>query len=187
VKRHEHCVVVVSEGTRRADGSFLAASARTDAFGHAQLGGAAVNVAAIVSEHLGLKCHYAIADYLQRSARHIASKIDVQQAYAVGKAAVEFALAGENGIMPVIVRDADSPYRWHIGKAKLTSIANKEKKLPRRYITKDGFGITAACRRYLQPLIRGEDFPPFRNGVPRYPTLRNRPVPRLLGTDFVLD
>jgi 6-phosphofructokinase len=187
VKRYEHCVVVVSEGTRRADGTFLAASTRTDAFGHAQLGGAAVNVAALINEQLGLKCHYAIADYLQRSARHIASKTDIRQAYAVGKAAVEFALAGESGVLPVIVRDSDSPYRWHVGKAKLASVANKEKKVPRRYITRDGFGITAACRRYLEPLIRGEDFPPFRNGVPRYPTLRNRAVPRLLGTDFVLD
>ncbi len=180
-------MIVVSEGTRRPDGTFLAASTTTDAFGHAQLGGAAVNLAQMITAELGYKCHYAIADYLQRSARHIASKVDVQQAYAVGKAAVGLALEGASGYMPVIVRDADSPYKWHVGKARLSAVANKERTVPRRFITPDGFGITPACRRYLAPLIRGEDYPPFRNGIPRFATLKNRPVKKLLETDFVLD
>ena len=187
VDAHEHCVIVVSEGTRRKDGSFIAASSSRDAFGHAQLGGAAVGITTMISSRLGFKCHYAIADYLQRSARHIASRVDVEHAYAVGRAAVRFALDGENGIMPVIVRDSDVPYRWHIGKAALTRIANKEKKLPRRFISRDGFAITPACRRYLEPLIRGEDYPPYRRGIPRVAKLRNRPVKRLLDKEFVLD
>lgn len=187
VEQHEHCVIVVSEGTRRPDGSFIAATGGRDAFGHQQLGGAAIAIARLVNERLGLKYHYAIADYLQRAARHIASRVDVRQAYAVGQAAVRFALAGDDGVMPVIVRDSDSPYRWRIDKAKLSSIANREKMLPRRFITRDGFGITPACRRYLEPLIQGEDYPPYRRGLPRYATLKNRPVPRLLGTDFMLD
>ncbi len=187
VDAHEHCVIVVSEGTRRKDGSFIAASSSRDAFGHAQLGGAAVGITTMISSRLGFKCHYAIADYLQRSARHIASRVDVEHAYAVGRAAVRFALDGENGIMPVIVRDSDVPYRWHIGKAALARIANKEKKLPRRFISRDGFAITPACRRYLEPLIRGEDYPPYRRGIPRVAKLRNRPVKRLLDKEFVLD
>jgi 6-phosphofructokinase 1 len=187
VKRYEFCVVVVSEGARSADGRFLADAGTTDAFGHTQLGGVAATVAELVRSKLGLKYHYAIADYLQRSARHIASKTDVEQAYAVGRKAVEFALAGDNAIMPVIVRTADSPYRWKIGKAALDRVANREKKMPRGFITRDGFGITARCRSYLEPLIQGEDYPPYRNGLPRRATLKLRPVPRLLGTEFVLE
>ena len=186
VKDNEYCVVVVSEGAHYKDGRFLADAGTTDAFGHKQLGGAAQVVAQMVKDELGLKYHYAIADYLQRSARHIASAVDVEQAYAVGRAAVEMALAGKNAIMPTIVRDSDKPYRWRIGSAPLGRVANREKMLPRRYITKDGFGITAAGRRYLEPLIHGEDYPPYRNGLPAYVTLKNVPVPRKLPGDFVL-
>ncbi|HEX6996677.1 MAG TPA: 6-phosphofructokinase [Gammaproteobacteria bacterium] len=186
VERYEYCVVVVSEGVRRPDGSFLAEAGTRDAFGHAQLGGVAQAIATLVRGRLGLKYHYAIADYLQRSARHIASKVDVEQAYAVGKAAVELALAGESAVMPTIVRKSDEPYRWTIGKVPLSRVANREKMLPRNYISKDGFAITPACRRYLAPLIRGEDYPPYRNGLPVYAQLRNRPVPRKLAQEFVL-
>jgi 6-phosphofructokinase 1 len=186
VQRHEFCVVVVSEGVRLADGRFLAEAGTRDAFGHAQLGGVAATIAALVRNRLGLKYHYAIADYLQRSARHIASKTDVTQAYAVGKAAVELALAGENAVMPTIVRNSDKPYRWSIGKVKLSRVANREKKMPRNFISQDGFMITPRCRRYLGPLVRGEDYPPYRNGLPLYPTLKNRSVPRRLTSDFVL-
>ena len=143
-------------------------------------------VANIVREHLGYKYHYAVADYLQRSARHIASATDVRQAYAVGEAAVKMALAGDTAVMPVITRLSDQPYRWRIDKAPLEKIANKEKMLPRRYISRDGFGITEACRRYLSPLIRGEDYPPYFNGLPKYTSLRNVPVRRKLGTEFVV-
>lgn len=185
VKRYEYCVIVVSEGARLPDGSFLAEAGTRDAFGHAQLGGVASTIAEIVRAKLGLKYHYAIADYLQRSARHLASKTDVEQAYAVGRKAVEFALAGHNAVMPVIERKSDQPYRWTIGKVALAKVANREKKMPRSFITSDGFAITPRCRRYLAPLIRGEDYPPYRNGLPRYAKLRNRPVPRRLG-DFAL-
>jgi 6-phosphofructokinase 1 len=133
-----------------------------------------------VKTELKLKYHYAIADYLQRSARHLASKVDVEQAYAVGKAAVEFALKGENAVMPTIVRKSDKPYRWSIGKAALADVANQEKKMPRRFITADGFGITAAARRYLSPLIQGEAPPPYRNGLPDYVKLRGVAVRRKL-------
>ncbi len=146
---------------------------------------AAPVIANLVREELGFKYHYAVADYLQRSARHIASRVDVEQAYAVGSAAVKMALAGKTAVMPVIKRVSDSPYRWRIDEAPLSRVANKEKKLPRRYITEDGFGITSAARRYLAPLIRGEDYPPYNKGLPSYVTLRNTPVPRKLKQDFV--
>ncbi|WKZ13290.1 MAG: 6-phosphofructokinase [Gammaproteobacteria bacterium] len=180
VARYEYCVVVVSEGVRNPDGQFLADAGTTDAFGHKQLGGVAAVVADLVRSELKLKYHYAIADYLQRSARHIASKVDVDQAYAVGKAAVELALKGKNAVMPVIVRQSDRPYRWSIGSAPLARVANKEKMMPRRYITPDGFGITAPARRYLTPLVQGEAYPPYRNGLPDYVTLSNIPVPKKL-------
>ncbi len=186
VGKHEYCVVVVSEGARYADGRFLAEAGTTDAFGHAQLGGVASVVATIVRDNLGYKYHYAVADYLQRSARHIASGVDVEQAYAVGRAAVRLALDGKTAIMPVIKRVSDKPYRWRIESAPLSRVANKEKMLPRRFISKDGFGITEAARRYLAPLIRREDYPPYINGLPKYVTLKNVPVERRLKTNFVI-
>jgi len=186
VADNEYCVVVVSEGARYRDGRFLADAGTTDAFGHKQLGGVAPVVAQLVKDKFGFKYHYAIADYLQRSARHIASATDVEQAYAVGRATVEMALAGENAIMPTIVRKTDRPYRWTIGKAPLGRVANKEKMMPRRFVTKDGLGITAACRRYLEPLIDGEDYPPYQNGMPKYVSLKNVAVPKKLKTEFVL-
>jgi 6-phosphofructokinase len=180
VKRYGYCSVVVSEGVRDEAGNFLSDQGLRDAFGHAQLGGVAPVVAAVVKEGLKLKYHWAVADYLQRSARHIASKTDVAQAYAVGKAAVELALKGRNAVMPTIVRKANKPYKWTVGVANLDDVANVEKKLPRDFITDDGFGITAKCRQYLAPLIVGEDYPPFKNGLPQYVTLKNVSVPRKL-------
>jgi 6-phosphofructokinase len=186
VERHGYCVVVVSEGVRDPDGKFLAEAGTKDAFGHSQLGGVGPVVAQMAQEAFGYKFHWAVADYLQRSARHIASKVDVDQAYAVGKAAVEFALRGKNAVMPVIVRKSAKPYRWSIGEAPLSAIANKEKKLPRNFITVDGFGITAACRNYLQPLIGGEDYPPYAHGLPVYVALKGARVPKRLRTPFVV-
>lgn len=186
VTEYDYCVVVVSEGAAFANGKFLAEAGTRDAFGHAQLGGVAPVVANMVREKLGYKYHYAIADYLQRSARHIASDVDVKQAYAVGKAAVQFALQGKTAVMPVIKRGSDKPYRWKIESAPLGRIANKEKMLPRRYITKNGFGITEAGRRYLQPLIRGENYPPYINGLPKVAKLRNHSIKAKTGTKFVV-
>jgi len=180
VRRYEYCVVVVSEGARYADGQFLADAGTRDAFGHKQLGGVAPVIAAMVKDALKLKYHYAIADYLQRSARHIASAVDVEQAYAVGRAAVEMAVAGATAVMPTIVRKSDFPYRWVIGQAPLAKVANREKMMPRRFITRDGFGITPAARRYLEPLIQGEAYPPFRRGLPDYVELKGVSVPRKL-------
>ena len=184
VKTNEYCVVVVSEGARYRNGRFLADAGTTDAFGHKQLGGVAETVASMVRDELGLKYHYAIADYLQRSARHIASATDLEQAYAVGQAAVEMALAGENAVMPAIIRKSDKPYRWSIGKAPLARVANREKMMPKRFITRDGFGITPSCRRYLEPLIQGEAYPPYRNGLPDYVQLKNLPVKRKLAENW---
>ena len=186
VERHGYCVVVVSEGLQDEHGRFLAEAGGTDAFGHAQLGGVGPLIAKIVKDSLGLKYHWAVADYLQRAARHIASKVDVEQAYAVGAAAVKFALAGKDGVMPVIVRKSDRPYRWTIGEAPLAQVANAEKKVPRSYITTDGFGITAACRRYLAPLIGGEDYPPYRDGLPDYVELKKIAVRRRLKQPFAI-
>ena len=186
VTDYGYCVIVVSEGASFANGNFLAEAGTRDAFGHAQLGGVAPVVAGMVRDNLGFKYHYAIADYLQRSARHIASDTDVKQAYAVGKAAVQYALQGKTAVMPVIKRVSDKPYRWNIESAPLGRIANKEKMLPRRYITKDGFGITPAARRYLEPLIKGENYPPYINGLPKTARLKLKSVKPLLGTKFVV-
>jgi len=186
VESYGYCVVVVSEGVRDAEGKFLAEAGTKDAFGHAQLGGVGPVVAQMTQEAFGYKFHWAVADYLQRSARHIASKVDVDQAYAVGKAAVEFALKGKNAVMPTIVRKSSSPYRWTIGEAPLSAIANEEKKVPRNFITADGFGITPACRRYLEPLIGGEDYPPYVRGLPRYANIKGASVAKRLATPFVV-
>jgi 6-phosphofructokinase len=174
VERVGWCTVVASEGVRHADGRFLAEGGSRDAFGHVQLGGVAPLLAALVKEKLGCKVHWAVPDYLQRSARHLASKVDAEQAYAVGAAAVDYALAGMNAVMPVIVRTADAPYRWKVESAPLAKIANREKKMPRSFIARDGFGITTAARRYLAPLIQGEAPLPYgKDGLPAYVTLKN--------------
>ncbi len=171
VRRNGYCVVVAAEGVRDASGRFLSEAGTRDAFGHAQLGGLAPYLASRVKDRLGYKYHWAVADYLQRSARHIASQVDLDHALAVGHAAVEFAVAGENAVIPVIERRADSPYRWRVSKAPLARIANREKKLPAGFIRRDGYGITARARRYLAPLIRGEAYPPYAEGLPKYATL----------------
>ena len=181
-----YCVVVVSEGSAYPDGKFLAEAGTRDAFGHTQLGGVGPVVADMIRQAHGYKYHWAVADYLQRSARHIASKVDVEQAYAVGKAAVELAIKGINAVMPVIVRKSSRPYRWTIGHVPLAEVANQEKKLPRNYITEDGFGITEACRRYLEPLVAGEAYPPYRDGLPEYVRIKGTPVRKRLRTEFKL-
>src|SRR5450631_488982 len=186
VDKNGYCVVVVSEGVRDSDGKFLAEAGTKDAFGHSQLGGVGPVVAQMTQEAFGYKYHWAVADYLQRSARHIASKVDVEQAYAVGKAALQFALQGKNAVMPTIVRKSSVPYRWSIGEAPLSAIANQEKKVPRNFITADGFGISAACRRYLSPLIGGEDYPPYRAGLPDYVVLKGSGVAKRLRRPFVI-
>jgi len=188
VERVGYCTVVVSEGVKNAAGQFLAEAGTRDAFGHTQLGGAAPVIAQLVKSKLGYKYHWALPDYLQRSARHLASKVDAEQAYAVGKAAVEYAMKGQNAVMPVIVRTSDSPYRWKIESASLEKIANHEKKLPPSYITKDGYGITAAARRYLGPLIRGEDPPKYgKDGIPDYVRLKNASVKKKLPKYSIAD
>jgi ATP-dependent phosphofructokinase / diphosphate-dependent phosphofructokinase len=186
VTGHGYCVIVVSEGAAYPDGRFLAEAGTKDAFGHTQLGGVAPVVANMVREALGYKHHWAVADYLQRAARHIASRVDVEQAYAVGRAAVQLALKGVNAVMPTIVRKSSRPYRWVIGHVPLGEVANQEKKLPPAYIREDGFGITHACRRYLEPLIAGEAYPPYRNGLPDYVRIKGVSVRRKLATGFKL-
>jgi 6-phosphofructokinase 1 len=186
VKKHGYCSVVVSEGVRWPDGRFLAETGLKDAFGHSQLGGVAPVVANLIKDNLGHKYHWGVADYLQRAARHIASKADVDQAYAMGKSAVQFALKGENSIMPTIVRKSNKPYKWAVGKAPLSKVANVEKMMPQNFITKDGFGITQACRNYLTPLIKGEDYPPYKDGMPKYVRLKNVGVPKKLKGKFEL-
>ena len=173
VNKAGYCVIVASEGVRYSDGTFVADAGRKDAFGHTQLGGVAPTLVDMVKEFHGYKCHWAVADYLQRSARHIASATDVEQAYAMGKAAVDFALAGKNAVMPTIVRLKTKSYRWSVGEAPLSRVANIEKKMPRNFISPDGFGITNQCRAYLAPLIAGEDYPPYKNGMPQYARLKN--------------
>ncbi len=181
VKKFGYCTVVVSEGCHWPDGRFLAEQGTRDAFGHAQLGGAAPVVANMVKEALGHKFHWGVADYLQRAARHIASKSDVDQAYAMGKAAVEFALKGHNSVMPTVERVSNAPYKWKVGMAPLAKVANVEKMMPKNFITADGFGITAKCREYLAPLMKGEDYPDYgADGLPKYVTLKNVAVAKKL-------
>ena len=180
VKEFGYCTIVVSEGTKWPDGKFLAEQGTRDDFGHAQLGGAAPVVANIVKKALGYKFHWAVADYLQRSARHLASHSDVEQAYALGKAAVEMALDGKNSIMPSIVRLSNNPYKWEIGYGELKDIANVEKMMPENYISEDGFSITKSCREYLLPLIEGENYPPYNNGLPDYVVMQKSKVKKKL-------
>ena len=184
-KRSGHCVVAVSEGIKRPDGQFLAAGSE-DAFGHAQLGGVAPVLTNLIRAKLDLKCHWAVPDYLQRSARHIASTTDVEQAYAVGRAAVEFAIAGRSAVMPAIRRLSEAPYRWDIIEAPLSEVANQERLFPSDFISPDGFGITEAARRYLAPLIVGESYPPTKNGLPDYVKLQNAAVPKKLENTFTV-
>ena len=173
VEQYGFCVIVVSEGVKNDEGKFLSESGLKDAFGHSQLGGVAPIIAQLTKKELGFKYHWAVSDYLQRSARHIASQVDVDQAYALGKAAVEMALAGKDALMPIINRESDVPYRWSIGEVALDQVANVEKKMPKEFITADGFGITGACKTYLQPLIQGEAYPPYKDGLPDYVRLKN--------------
>jgi ATP-dependent phosphofructokinase / diphosphate-dependent phosphofructokinase len=186
LERYDQCVIAVSEGVKGPDGVFLSASGLTDSFGHAQLGGVAPLISNLISTKLGCKCHWAVPDYLLRSARHIASETDVQQAYAVGRAAVEFAIAGRSAVMTAVRRLSDAPYRWDIIAAPLAEVANQEKLLPPDFISADGFGITDAARRYLAPLIVGEAYPPFKNGLPDYVRLQNVAAPKKLATEFVV-
>jgi 6-phosphofructokinase 1 len=184
VKRFGYCCIGVSEGLLDAQGALMAEAGTKDAFGHAQLGGVGPLIAMLAKDKLGYKYHWAVADYLQRSARHLASKTDVLQSYAVGKAAVEMALQGRNAVMPAIIRLSDHPYRWKIDVAPLAKVANVEKMLPRSFITRDGFGITAKARAYMRPLMLGEDPPPFRNGLPQYVRLRNVAVDKRIAATF---
>ncbi|QNI02888.1 6-phosphofructokinase [Halomonas sp. SH5A2] len=180
VKQNGYCVIVVSEGARYEDGTFLADAGNTDAFGHRQLGGVAPTLAGMIKQDLGYKYHWAVADYLQRAARHLASKTDVEQAYAVGREAVTLALAGKNAMMPAIRRISQSPYQWDVISAPLSQVANQEKFMPRDFISEEGFDITDTCRDYLSPLIQGEDFPPFENGLPKVAKLKLAKVERKL-------
>lgn len=180
VETDGYCVIAVSEGTRDADGNFLQNTGGTDAFGHKQLGGLAPTICEIIQSNLGYKYHWAVSDYLQRAARHIASQTDLDQAYQLGYKAIEFALAGQTNVMMTIERQDTADYQWKIGTAPLEQVANVENTLPREYITEDGFGITPACRAYLEPLIQGEAFPPFVNGLPNYTVLKKQLVTKKL-------
>ena len=184
VDKYGYVSVVVSEGVKTPDGKFLSDTGLKDAFGHAQLGGCAQEIASIVRAELGLKYHYAIADYLQRAARHLASKSDVEQAYAVGKAAIEAADAGKSGIMMTIDRLSTNPYQWQIGETALAGVANVEKMMPEGFISEDGFGITQECREYLLPLITGEDYPEYENGLTKYARIKVQLVEKKLTNDF---
>ena len=182
IKKHDFCVIVVSEGARFKNGEFIADAGTVDSFGHKQLGGVAPTIAEMIKDNLGYKYHWAVSDYLQRAARHISSKTDLDQAYAVGKAAVRFALSGENAVMPIIKRVSSNPYSWKIDKVKLSKVANVERKLPQNFITRDGFGVTEACKNYLRPLIQGEAYPPYKDGVIETASLKNKVVKKKLKT-----
>lgn len=180
VDMHGYCVVVASEGIKGTEGKFLSESGTKDAFGHAQLGGVAPVLSNMIQSQLGYKCHWAVSDYLQRSARHIASSVDLAQSQALGEAAVRFALAGKNAVMATIVRKSGAPYTWGIGEVPLEKVANQEHKMPAHYIREDGFHITNACRDYLLPLIQGEAYPHYKNGIPIYTRLNKACIKKKL-------
>lgn len=184
VENFGYCAIVASEGSRYESGRNISGSASVDAFGHKQLGGVAPILADLIKKELGYKYHWALADYLQRSARHISSKTDVEHAYALGKAAIEFALAGKTAVMPIIVRESDEPYRWSIGEGPLSEAANVEKMMPDDFISEDGFGITEKAKRYFKPLISGEDFPPYKDGLPVYVKLKNILIDKKINIPF---
>jgi 6-phosphofructokinase len=184
VKKFGYCSIVVSEGVKGSNGQFLSDQGLKDAFGHAQLGGVAPVIANLIKEDLGFKYHWSVADYLQRAARHIASQVDVDQAYALGASAVKLAIEGQNAVMPTIERISDHPYKWKLGTARLSRVANIEKKMPKKFISIDGFGITPSCERYLKPLIKGEAYPPYKDGLPKYVTLKNKAVKKKLSNNF---
>ena len=184
VKKFGYCSIVVSEGVKGSNGQFLSDQGLKDAFGHAQLGGVAPVIANLIKEDLGFKYHWSVADYLQRAARHIASQVDVDQAYALGASAVKLAIEGHNAVMPTIERISDHPYKWKLGTARLSRVANIEKKMPKKFISIDGFGITPSCERYLKPLIKGEAYPPYKDGLPKYVTLKNKSVKKKLSNNF---
>lgn len=184
VKEFGYCSIVVSEGVKGSNGQFLSDQGLKDAFGHAQLGGVAPVIANLIKEDLGFKYHWSVADYLQRAARHIASQVDVDQAYALGASAVKLAIEGQNAVMPTIERISDHPYKWKLGTARLSRVANIEKKMPKKFISIDGFGITPSCERYLKPLIKGEAYPPYKDGLPKYVTLKNKSVKKKLSNNF---
>ncbi|MDG2229758.1 MAG: 6-phosphofructokinase [Gammaproteobacteria bacterium] len=186
VKNNGYCVIVASEGTRYKNGKFLADAGTKDSFGHKQLGGVAPELATMIKNELGYKYHYAIADYLQRSARHLASGTDVKQAYAVGKAAVEMALKNENSIMITIDRLSDNPYKWKTGSVDIAKVANNEKMMPRKYISSNGYRITEACKRYMLPLIKGEDYPTYKKGLPEFSKLKNKVISKKLKSKFMV-
>ena len=179
VSKEGYCVIVASEGTKNKKGKFLAESGTKDAFGHAQLGGVAPYLSELIKSKKGFKCHWAVADYLQRSARHIASRTDVEQAYALGSHAVDLAVKGKNGVMVSIKRISDKPYKWKLTTVPLQKVANVEKKMPKNYISPDGYHITNLCRRYMEPLIKGEDFPKYKNGIPTYTNFKNKKVKKI--------
>ena len=186
VKQNSYCVIVASEGARYKNGKFLADSGNKDSFGHKQLGGVAPVLAEMVKSSLGYKYHYAIADYLQRSARHLSSEVDLKQAYAVGEAAVKSAIKGEQSKMMTIVRKSNKPYKWIIGSTDLGNVANNEKMMPMKYITSNGYGITKACKEYMRPLINGEGYPPYKDGLPVFCELKNKLVPKRLKSKFMV-
>lgn len=173
VETYGYCVVVTAEGLCDAGGCNFGVSSR-------RAGTVGRYIADMVEVHLGYKQHLAVADYLQRSARHLASAVDVAQAHALGAAALRLALAGESDVAPILHRLSDAPYRWEIRTAPLAALANVERRLPPEFISADGYHITEACRRYLAPLIAGEDLPPFANGLPVYVRLKNQSVTRRL-------
>ncbi|EHQ57983.1 6-phosphofructokinase [gamma proteobacterium HIMB55] len=183
VEKFGFCVIVASEGTQTADGQLLSGSTSRDAFGHVQLGGLAPKLANIIKQAHGYKYHWAVADYLQRSARHIASQTDLEQAYALGESAVNLAMEGKNALMPTIVRVSDAPYEWKIGTAPLDEVANQEKMMPESFFSEDGYGITEEARRYFQPLIMGEAYPNYRDGLPDYVTLEKHLAEKKLPPD----
>ncbi|MBH44686.1 MAG: 6-phosphofructokinase [Gammaproteobacteria bacterium] len=172
VNENGYCVIVASEGIKNSKNQFISDSGGKDSFGHAQLGGVAPILASLINKSLKYKVHWSVADYLQRAARHVASKIDVQQAYTLGMEAIKYAKIKKSGIMLTIDSKKSKKYSWSIGYTDLKNVANKEKRLPKKYISNDGYAITQSCRQYISNLINGEDYPKYKNGLPLYSKLR---------------
>ena len=171
ISKFGYSVIVASEGLKDSNGNLYSEAGQKDSFGHSQLGGLSPKIAKLIKDKIGLKYHWAVSDYLQRSARHLSSMTDIEQAIAVGRYAVDFALSGKTGIMPVIKRVSNDPYRWEIAEGDLSEIANQEKLVPDNYIAENKFRINSSGIAYLKPLIQGESFPDFFSGLPKYEQL----------------
>ena len=180
INKYGYCVIVASEGIKSKN-KFISDSGLKDSFGHAQLGGVAPVLSNMITSKLNIKVHWAVSDYLQRSARHIGSRVDVEQAYMLGKSGIDYAKKNITDVMLTIIRvNNKSKFQWKVSHTPLDNVANQEKMLPRNFIKSNGYEISKSCRSYITDLTQGEDYPSYANGFPRYANLNCKTIKKKL-------